>query len=116
MKTDTTETAAASDDLPNDVLFDVLADRRRRYLLHYLSGRVGAVDVCDAAEQIALWEDDDSNEQYERVLTGLLHHHVPVLSDAGLVRYDPILETVTLRRAADQAAPYLKLATPGDFG
>lgn len=116
MKTDTVETETrTSDDLPTDTIFEVLANPRRRYLLHYLSQRVGAVGVDDAAEQIALWEGDATRDRYERVLTGLFHVHLPMLADAGLVSYDSILETVTREKSVRCLAPYLELAASDDF-
>lgn len=116
MKTDAAKTETrASDDLSTDAIFEVLSNPRRRCLLHYLSQRVGAVAIDDAAKQIALWEGDASRERYERVLTGLLHNHVPTLTDAGLVDYDPILETVTRQASTRCLAPYLELAARDDF-
>lgn len=116
MKTDTAEIETpTSDDLSTDVIFEVLANPRRRYLLHYLSQRVGGVDIDDAAEQIALWEEDASHDRYERVLTDLVHCHLPMLDDAALVSYDPILETVTREESAECLAPFLELVAHDDF-
>ena len=60
-------------------MFDLLASDHRRYTLHYLSQKVGAVSLCDLAEQIAIWEADPTYDGYERTLTGLYHIHLPKL-------------------------------------
>lgn len=116
MRTETTKPAASNIDtteLSPTTLFELLADERRRYALHYLSRKVGAVDLSELAEQIALWEGEPTRDRYDRVLTGLYHHHLPKLTDVGVVRYDDECETVELREG-DQLAPYLKLSVADD--
>ena len=119
MRTETTEPAASSIDtteLSATTLFELLADDRRRYALHYLSRKVGAVDLSELAEQIALQEGEPTRDHYDRVLTGLYHRHLPRLTDAGVVRYDPERETVELRDEEERLAPYLKLSVADDLG
>lgn len=118
MRTETREPVASepdSFDLPPATVFDLLADDRRRYALHYLSRKVGAVQLDDLAEQIALWEGDPSRDRYERILTDLCHRHLPRLTDAGVVRFDADRETVESRPAADAVAPFLELAGADDL-
>ena len=99
---------------PTDI-FDLLANDRRRYTLHYLSQHVGGVSLGELAERIAIWEDDPTADRYERVLTGLHHVQLPKLVDAGLVRYERDAETVTGMEAISQLTPYLELAMPEDI-
>lgn len=47
-----------TDDLSATDILPLLADDRRRYVLHYLSQQVGTVSLGELAEQIALWEND----------------------------------------------------------
>ena len=118
MRTETTEPATSSIDaseLSPTTIFDLLADDRRRYALHYLSRKVGAVPLAELAEALALHEGDPSRDSYDRILTGLYHSHVPKLSDAGAVRYDPERETVALRDDDERLAPYLKLSVEDDL-
>lgn len=116
MKTDTPpRSSRSSDPIPDaSTIFSLLADDRRRVVLHYLSRRVGAVPLGDVAERIALREDDLSRDRYERILTGLFHVHVPKLTDAGIVRFDEYEETVELLPPADAVRPFLDLAAPPD--
>ncbi|RBI58570.1 hypothetical protein DMJ13_25895 [halophilic archaeon] len=104
-----------TDILSPTTIFELLDHDRRRYTLHYLSQKVGAVSLSELAEQIALWENQPTSDQYERILTGLHHHHLPQLADAEIIRYDIDDETVTLLEMADQLTPYLQLAMPDDL-
>ena len=116
MKTETTKTDSYSieEEISASAIFELLVDRRRRYALHYLVGKVGAVELSDLAGQVALLEGDLSTDRFERVCTGLFHVHIPRLEDAGIVRYDPARETVELTGAADKLEPYLTLAAADD--
>lgn len=117
MKTKTPNSVTNSTDdfdLPPATIFGLLSNDRRRYALHYLSRKVGAVAIGELAEQIAIREGEPTYDRYERALTGLHHVHLPKLTDSGIVRYDAERETVELLEAADQLAPYLKLAAPED--
>lgn len=106
-----TETA----DITPTTLFNLLANDRRRYVLHYLSQTAGAVSLCDLAEQIARWEDDSTYDRYKRILTGLHHMHLPKLVDAGMVCYNVEGETVELLDAADAVMPHLNRVTADDL-
>ena len=102
-------------ELQASTIFELLSDQRRRYVLHYLSQRIGAVNVGEVAEQIVLWEDEPTRDRYERVCTALVHTHLPKLRDAGVLDYCPELESVAVRDSAEQLAPYLRLAVSDDF-
>ena len=78
-------------ELPADVLFDLLSDPHRRDALRYLLDRPDDVTIEDLSAKIATDEDQPD----ERRLSIRLHHaHLPKLSAAGLVRYDPDAATV----------------------
>lgn len=107
-------TTSTDDSLSSTDIFELLTNERRRYALHYLSQRVGAVHLGELAEHIAVQEGDPTRDRYERILTGLVHTHLPKLTDAGVVRYDPGRETLKRRESADQLAPFLRLAEADD--
>lgn len=118
MKTTTPETASRrieSATLTPTALFELLANDRRRYVLHYLSQRIGAVSLDDLIEQVARWEDESTRNRRERILTDLHHTHLPKLTDAGVVRYDFERETVELLATADTLADHLQLVTATDL-
>ena len=75
-----------------DVLFDVLAARRRRIVLDYLRDREGErVSVESLADRIAGWEVelyDPASVSTESIEIDLVHGHLPKLEQAGLVDFD----------------------------
>lgn len=84
-----------------DVLYDVLADRRRRALLHHLTGQPSPVPVDDVATELAAVEagtdpDAVTAEQREAVLVALAHVHLPKLHGAGVVAWDREADEVAL--------------------
>jgi hypothetical protein len=111
----TSTSSTAMSELTPTTIFDLLVSDHRRYTLHYLSQKVGAISLGDLAEQIAIWEDTPTYEQYERILTGLHHTHLPKLVAAGIVHYDVESETIELLEIADQVQPHLKLVAPIDI-
>ena len=67
MKTTTPDTPVSSTEtatLTPTTIFDLLANDRRRYVLHYLSQKVGAASLDDLAERVALCEDDPTSDRY----------------------------------------------------
>lgn len=75
-----------------DVVFDVLADRRRRIVLNHLRDSDEEwVPAGDLAERIAAWEvelADPTSVSVESIEIDLVHGHLPKLDAAGVVDYD----------------------------
>lgn len=76
-----------------DAVLDVLAHQRRRYALYYLQDCTTAT-LREVADQVAIWESnrppvaaDPDPDDY--VFTDFYHRHLPKLTDAHLVEYDP---------------------------
>ena len=113
MNTETRESIAQgtdATDLSPTAIFGLLADDRRRRALGYLSRTVGATDLDDLADELALREGDPSDGRRDRIRASLFHTHLPKLRDAGVVRYDAERGTVERRDGRDQFEPYLTLA------
>lgn len=75
-----------------DAVYDVLSERRRRYVLYYLRDHA-TVSVQVVAEQIVEWESEPATEgvpvnQRGRVALDLAHRHLPRLAEADLIEYD----------------------------
>ncbi|MCG1004317.1 MULTISPECIES: hypothetical protein [Halobacterium] len=90
---------APADAPTEDELFDVLANRRRRYAVHALDDADGATEIGDVAEQVAAWEygvdvEQVSYEERKRVYTALQQSHFPMMDDAGVVDFDKNRGTV----------------------
>lgn len=95
-------------------IFDLLSHSRRRLALYSLVRTVGALELDDLAERIAIAESD--RESDDRIATSLAHVHLPKLAEAGVVGYDPDNRTVEALAPVDALCPYLWLAEPADVG
>lgn len=102
----------ANPELSMDALFDLLTDRRRRYLLYCLDQKVDAVVTVDELTAMLLdWErrmnagtEEETADLERRIRIALHHRHLPKLADAGLVEYDPRSQTVRKRGSASAVA------------
>lgn len=82
-------------------LLELLANRRRRYVLYYLDEvETAAVTLDELADQLIEWERDwngyegPTATRREDVRIELHHNHLPRLADAALIDYDARTETV----------------------
>lgn len=74
----------------NEVL-TLLHERRRRYMLYYLSEREGPVRVSELVDAVAEMESEESpipDERFDRVEVALTHNHLPEVKSAEFVEYD----------------------------
>ncbi len=75
-----------------DTIFEVLAARRRRYVLYYLNDRPEeCATLCELVDLVAEWErmtESDTPTIHRRRVAASLHNgHLPALRDAGLIEY-----------------------------
>jgi len=108
-----------------DATLDLLANRRRRFVLYHLRDRGGAVGVEALAEQVAAWEREadgsvatpasSEDARIERVLADLYHCQLPQLAEVGVVDYDVDEEFASLDASdAGLLMEYLDLAARED--
>lgn len=77
-----------------DTLFDLLAERRRRYALYALTGTEdGLADVETLADDVALWEARTGDAKLtetlrQEIATELREEHLPRLAETDIVEYD----------------------------
>lgn len=95
------ELSDADNRLSTDLVFDVLKNRQRRYVLQYLRDADGPVQLSELAEQVAAWENDTTVEAVtakdrKRTYTSLYQLHLPKLDDAGVIEYDQSGGVITL--------------------
>ncbi len=102
----TAETPASETSPSTNEIFDALTAVQRRYVLHYLAG-TEVVTLGELAEWVA--RQDEVDEDAERTAIMLHHGHLPMLTDVGLVEYDPATRTVEARPELTATAPYLPL-------
>lgn len=110
---DVTSTPAS---LSTDTLFNVLANQRRRYVLHALKEHETPLSLAALATKVAALENERPGteiprDEHERVHASLWHSHVPKLDDAGIVEFDRESDTVTLAEDTKTLEPYLERET-----
>lgn len=99
--------------LPLDIIFEILKNRRRRRVLHHLKEQEdGSIDLGSLAEHVAALENDKSvaaltSGERKRVYVGLYQCHLPKMNDAGVVDFDRNRGTIELGETADQLDEYL---------
>lgn len=100
--------------LPSDSVYIALADKRRRYTLHYLKQRSEPVTLRELSEQVAAWEnhkkiEELTSQERKRVYIALYQSHLNTLDDQGLVDYDENAGTVALTEAFADNDIYLEI-------
>ena len=103
-ETERESTALVAESTPSlNLIFDLLSNRCRRYMLYYLyDQRDGVATIEDVADHVvALEMQDDSadtevsvDERVHGVRVELQHVHLPKLEDAGIIELDRRSETV----------------------
>lgn len=99
-------------ELPLDQVFEILKNKRRRLVLHYLDDNDGESSLSDLAEHIAAIENDTtvkaiSSTQRKRVYVGLYQCHLPKMDDMDIIDFDQNRGTVVLSSNAEQVKSYL---------
>jgi hypothetical protein len=115
VETDEEEVSLSEDDI-----YDQLANRRRRYALHYLKQTGEAVDVRDLAEQVAAWENETTvadlgSQERKRVYIAMYQSHLPTMDEAGIVDYDDDAGTVELTSAIANTNVYMEVVPEEDI-
>ena len=100
-------------DLSKDVIFDILSNHRRRYVLIYLNQNRGHGTLSEAAEWIAGRENDvdagvPSSKQRKRVYVSLYQSHLPRMDDVGIIEFESDRGEIELCRPATDLFQYLE--------
>lgn len=101
-------------------IFEVLSNKRRRYVLAYLRSHDGEADVPTLATQVSAAENDipvDQLDSAQRKSTyvGLRQTHLPKMEEYNLIEYDPRRGEVRLTEQAAQAQMYLEYVPENDI-
>ena len=113
-------TSDGLEDLSKGEIFDVLQNKRRRFVLRYLRRHGGPVDLGDLATQVAAWEyetpcDGISKKQRKRVYTTLQQTHLPRMDDVGIVAYDSEDGRIETTPYTEDLTVYLEIVPGKEF-
>ncbi|WP_121821506.1 DUF7344 domain-containing protein [Halostella salina] len=90
--------------LSPDTVFELLASRRRRFVLYALADTDGEVPFDALVAQVVEWETaglTPPRGHEDRVATALHHVHLPRLAAEGVVSYDESDDTVRYLGSAE---------------
>lgn len=110
-----------SNTLTQDTVYDLLSNKRRRFVISKLRSADGAVSVSELSEAVAAWENgveiqELTDKQIKRVYVSLYQIHVPKLDEAGLVDYDKESGQVQLTSTVSELDSYLPEQDGDDEG
>lgn len=85
-----------------DILFDILANSRRRHLIALLREheKTDRIFLDTLSSQLAEYENAVDEAIIEIAIT-LHHHHLPKLDEAGFIRYDPSIKMIEFTGLSD---------------
>lgn len=103
-----------------DVILEVLSNRRRRFVLHYLKQNGHHTTFSELADRVAGWENNKptaelTHRERKRVKNALRQFHLPKMENCGFVEYDSRRGNVALSEAASNANFYVDSLTDGDI-
>ncbi|WP_277539964.1 DUF7344 domain-containing protein [Haloarcula laminariae] len=107
-------------ELSRDDAFEMLSNRRRRFILHYLQDEDAAATLSDLAEQVAAWENETdiasiSASERKTVYTSLQQFHLPKMDETGIVEFDQRAGEVHITDAAQDLDIYLEVVDEYDI-
>lgn len=100
--------------LPEGEIFELLANRRRRFAIHALKRADGPMDVADLSTRVTAWERgvDPETIGYDdrrNVHTVLTRTHLPKLDERGVVEYDDEAKVVEPTPVLDDLDVYIEV-------
>lgn len=92
-----------------EMVFSVLATARRREALRFLEAHDGEASLPDLTAHLGEQEgrDPDNPSELKAVYVSLVQNHIPLLEEAGIVRYNKERRLVSLTDRAEVVLPYL---------
>jgi len=113
-------TVSPGPQLIEDELFEVLANRRRRYVVHALKGENPPAELGTLAEQVAAWENDVAvtgitSTERKRVYTALQQSHLPKMDNAGVVDFDKDRGVIEPAPALEDVDVYMDVVRGDDI-
>ena len=110
----TTEPRSEIDDLSEDDVYEMLSNRRRRFVIHALKRAEEPVDVSELSTHVTAWErgvDPDAVKYEDRrnVYSTLQRIHLPKLEEKNVVRVDEEANLVEPTPTLDDLDVYIEV-------
>ncbi|WP_324756460.1 DUF7344 domain-containing protein [Haloarcula sp. GH36] len=114
------ETEVGNESLTRDEIFEMLSNRRRRFVIRYLKNEEQVGTLSDLAEQVAAWENDSSireisSSERKTVYSSLQQFHLPKMDETGIVEFDRRAGVVELTDTAAELDIYLEIVDRYDI-
>jgi hypothetical protein len=102
----------------HEVVFEMLSNRRRRFVVHLLLDAEETVELRELSRQVAAWEngkrpEEITSQERRRAYNALQQVHLPKMDDAGLVEFDAARGTIAAGEDLDDLQVYLEIV-PGN--
>ncbi|MFP9193876.1 hypothetical protein ACLI4Q_19895, partial [Natrialbaceae archaeon A-CW1-1] len=99
-----------------DELFEILSDKRRRYVLYCLHEQDGSITIQELVETINMWEEDppaqsSAWDKIEHLEVELEHHHLPKTAEADFVQYNPENRTIQVQDPSVEVDALITIAS-----
>lgn len=112
------ESHDGSGEYSQEVVFEMLSNRRRRFVVHYLLDADEEAELRELSRAVAAWENDKrrgnvSSQERRRVYNALQQSHLPKMDDAGLVEFDASRGTISASEDLEDLQVYLEIV-PGN--
>jgi hypothetical protein len=106
------------EEFSREVVFEMLSNQRRRYVIHYLLETDEESELREIARAVAAWENDKrpeavTSQERRRAYNALQQAHLPKMDDAGLIRFDSSRGTISASEDLDDLQVYLEIV-PGN--
>ena len=110
----TAESRSEVDDLSEDDVYEMLSNRRRRFVIHALKRAEEPVDVSELSTHVTAWErgvDPDAVKYEDRrnVYSTLQRIHLPKLEEKNVVRVDEEANLVEPTPTLDDLDVYIEV-------
>lgn len=101
-----------------DELFNVLSNRRRRFVLDYISKKGGSATIGEISDTIVTWEKkgnfNEVSSDRKNVYTSLQQNHLPRMEEANVINYNKNIGQVELTDNAEDYTIYLEVVRTKD--
>ena len=98
-----------------NVIFEILSNERRRYMIYYLFEQDRPVSVAEVIEIIHQWEDDPPSlgEEWDRIdnlQLELEHQHLPKTAQVEFIEYLPDERTIQVQSTSPEIDALVTIA------